>query len=155
MNRKESPILITTAQLTLYLIKLLAVWIFFRGHNAPGGGFIAGLVLAGAIALQGLVYGWRHAQRLVPLPYPVIIGLGLLLAFGNGLAGPLLGYPFLEHTYTHLHLPLLGDVELASATVFDFGVLLVVVGGMKAILLTISEEKSPGRTPPGEAETRG
>lgn len=154
MKRKESPILITVAQISLYLIKLLAVWIFLRGHNAPGGGFIAGLVLAGAIALQGLAYGWKHAQRILPFPYTAIMATGVLLAFGSGLAGPVLGQPFLEHWFTHVQVPLIGDVELATASIFDLGVLLVVVGAMKAVLLTISAEKSAGWTNPGEAQTR-
>lgn len=154
MKLKESPILVTAAQVSLYLIKILAVWIFLRGHNAPGGGFIAGLVLAGAVALQGLAFGWKHAQRLLPFPYTVIMATGVLLAFANGIAGSLLGYAYMEHAFTHVHIPIVGDIELASASIFDLGVLLVVVGGMKAVLLTISEEKSEGRTNPGEAQTR-
>lgn len=151
----SSPVLQAVAQITLYLVKLVAVWLFLRGHQHPGGGFIAALVMTAAIALQGIAFGWEHANRILPYPTPVMVGLGLFLAVGTGTAGPLLGLPFLTHGFVELELPVLGHLELASAAVFDLGVFLVVVAGAKAILLALAMEKVQDMPVPGESVARG
>lgn len=127
----------TVAHVGIYVIQVVAVWIFLRGHNAPGGGFIAGLVTAGALALAALAFGTRRAAAFIPLPAPALIAAGLLLAIGTGVGGVLLGVPFLTHTFRDVHLPLLGDVEIATATIFDLGVYLGVVGTAKIVLVVL------------------
>ena len=52
----------------------------------------------------------------------------------------LFGYPFLTSTFGHLHVPWLGDVEIASAFFFDLGVYFVVVGGTLLMIMTLAEE---------------
>jgi multicomponent K+:H+ antiporter subunit A len=130
----------------LPLALAVAIYIFLRGHNLPGGGFIAGLVTGVALIAQSLAYGSDHAQTRLPRRYPALLALGLACAVGIGMASGLFGRPFLTSTHGHMALPLLGDMELASATVFDLGVYIVVVA---TVLLILSEL---GRIAPREAQ---
>ena len=117
------------------LALLVAIFILLRGHSLPGGGFIAGLITAVALIMQYLANGveWTH-ERMKANLHPVI-GLGLLIGLLTGLASLVLGYPFLTSTFTHVHWPIIGDFELASAIAFDLGVYLVVVGATLLILV--------------------
>ncbi len=128
------PIMATLVRLLLPLALLVAVFIFLRGHNLPGGGFIAGLVTAVALVTQYLANGvdWTHAR--MPRNLHPAIGLGLLVALVTGATSMLLGYPFLTSAFTHVHWPF-ADFELASAIAFDLGVYLVVVGATLLILV--------------------
>ncbi|MCG6943211.1 MAG: monovalent cation/H+ antiporter subunit A [Thiohalocapsa sp.] len=128
------PIMAALVRLLLPLALLVAVFIFLRGHNLPGGGFIAGLVTAVALIMQYLANGvdWTHAR--MPRNLHPAIGLGLLTALVTGSASMLLGYPFLTSAFTHVHWPF-ADFELASAIAFDLGVYLVVVGATLLILV--------------------
>jgi len=128
------PIMAALVRLLLPLALLVAVFIFLRGHNLPGGGFIAGLVTAVALIMQYLANGvtWTH-ERMPGNLHPAI-GLGLLIAVVTGTVSMALGYPFLTSAYTHVHLPF-ADFELASAIAFDLGVYLVVVGATLLILV--------------------
>jgi multicomponent K+:H+ antiporter subunit A len=114
----------------------VSVYIFMRGHNLPGGGFIAGLITGVALILQYLATGIDMARARLAVDPVKMFGFGLALATLTGLAAWLFRRPFLTSAHTHLHLPVIGDVELASALVFDLGVYLVVVA---AVLLILSE----------------
>ncbi len=123
------------ARLILPLALLVSVFIFLRGHNEPGGGFIAGLITAVALILLQVAYG----QRLGTNPhgrafFQTLPASGVLIATATGLVSLLLGYPFLTSSFGHFNLPLIGEIELASAMVFDLGVYLTVVGGTLLIL---------------------
>jgi multicomponent K+:H+ antiporter subunit A len=131
-------ILSVTSRLVFPLTLLVATYLFLRGHNLPGGGFIAGLLTALALVLRLLADGRPATETRHGLHYPTVIALGLLLAVLTGLSSWLLGYPFLSSAFTHLHWPVVGDFELASALVFDLGVYLTVVGVVMLILTAIS-----------------
>ncbi len=152
MRWKESPVLTTVVQVSLYVIKIIAIWIFLRGHQLPGGGFIAGLVVAAAITLQGLAFGASAARSIFPAPFWALLGGGLAVALSTVVLPTLFGHAFMKHFWGHLHLPLFGDLEWATAAVFDLGVFLVVVGTAKSVLLHIAEEKQAELDYPGEAE---
>ena len=128
-------IMAALTRLLLPLVLLVSVFILLRGHNLPGGGFIAGLIAAVGLIMQYLTNGveWTH-RRLSDNLHPVI-GAGLLIALLTGLASLALGYPFLTSAFTHVHWPIVGDFELASAMAFDLGVYLVVVGATLLILI--------------------
>lgn len=125
------------ARLLLPLALLVAVFIFLRGHNAPGGGFIAGLITAAALILQYLASGADWTQRRLPRNLSSLIAWGLLTAILTGLASLVFGYPFLTSAFVHLHWPVVGEFELASAMLFDLGVYLVVVGATLLILIQL------------------
>jgi len=118
----------------LPLALLVSLYILLRGHNAPGGGFIAGLVAGTAIILQHLASGLAWTGGRLRLDYFPLIGAGLLAAALTGLAALALGHPLLTSATRHLELPLLGHLELASAMAFDLGVFLAVVGTVILVL---------------------
>lgn len=136
---RNSLLLQTIARIVLPPALLFAVYLLSRGHNMPGGGFVAGLMVASAVILQ-YVAGGRHSANGVPAFDPKkLIPIGLVVALGAGIVPMLLSYPFLTSTFTYVDVPVLGNFELASAMVFDIGVFLVVAGVMLTILLAIEE----------------
>ena len=118
----------------LPLTLTVSVYIFLRGHNLPGGGFVAGLITSVALVVQYLANGNAFAQRRMPRNAAVLLSLGLLLASGVGMASWLFDRPFLTTAHGHVELPLIGEVELASAMIFDLGVYLVVVTVVVTVL---------------------
>lgn len=153
MKWRDTYVLPVIAQASLYAIRLVAVWIFLRGHQEPGGGFVAGLVVAASVAVHGLAFGTQSAASVFPLPVPTLLGLGLSFAFGTVFLPILFGYPFMQHFWGNLSVPLLGDLEWATAAVFDLGVFLVVVGAAKSILLHIAGDQAADGQADGEAGT--
>ncbi|UXJ51432.1 monovalent cation/H+ antiporter subunit A [Pseudomonas citronellolis] len=144
------PILATLARLLLPLALLVAVFIFLRGHNLPGGGFIAGLVTAVALILQYIACGSRWVHTRLPLNYSRTAGLGVFVAGLTGLGSWAFGYPFLTSSFGHFHLPLVGEFELATAMLFDLGVYLTVVGATLLILAGLGELNAPPQPAPAK-----
>ena len=130
-------IMATLTQILLPLALLVAAFILLRGHNQPGGGFIAGLITAVALIVQYLANGTHWTRQRMPSDSHPLIAWGLAIAAGTGLASWWFGAPFLTSTYGYLHWPVVGDFELASAMAFDLGVFLVVVGATLMILLNL------------------
>ncbi len=128
-------IMASLTRLLLPLALLVSVFILLRGHNLPGGGFIAGLVTAVALIMQYMANGvaWTHARLSANMHPAIAAGLGI--ATLTGLASFYFEHPFLTSTFGHLHWPLVGDIHLASAMAFDLGVYLVVVGATLLILI--------------------
>ncbi|MDD2048280.1 monovalent cation/H+ antiporter subunit A [Pseudomonas putida] len=134
-------------RLLLPIALVVSMYLFMRGHNQPGGGFVAGLVMSVAFILQYMVAGtqWVEAQMsLRPLRW---MGTGLLCATLTGGGAMLLGYPFLTTHTAHLHLPLLGDIHFASALFFDVGIFTVVVGSTLLILTALAHQSVRGHRP--------
>ena len=128
-------IMASFTRLLLPLALMVSIYILLRGHNLPGGGFIAGLITAVALLMQYLANGASWTQARLSINMHTVIGLGLLIATLTGLASWIFGYPFLTSTFSHLHWPVIGEFELASAMAFDLGVYLVVVGTTLLILI--------------------
>ncbi len=120
----------------LPLALAVAVYIFLRGHNLPGGGFIAGLVVAIAILLQYVSAGAAFAGARLRLPFVGLLATGLLIATATGAGSWLFSMPFLTSSYTYVTLPIVGKFELATAMLFDFGIFLVVLG---TLLIALTE----------------
>ncbi|MFC4726748.1 monovalent cation/H+ antiporter subunit A [Coralloluteibacterium thermophilus] len=138
-------------QLLLPVALAVSAYLFLRGHNQPGGGFIAGLVLVVPMLLMYLVSGvGRVHERLAP-NYPRIIGIGLLLAVATGVAPMLFGLPFLTSDHWHPHLPVIGEVPIASVLGFDLGVYLVVGAASLLALSSLGAIRRPASTPTKES----
>ncbi|MDI4637051.1 MULTISPECIES: monovalent cation/H+ antiporter subunit A [Halomonadaceae] len=138
-------ILTSVSQWLLPLALLVSVFIFLRGHNQPGGGFIAGLVTAVALILVYMARGVEWTQNRLDFPYqPVAIG-GVAVATLTGLGSWLFGRPFLTSAFGHFKLPLIGEFELATAMLFDLGVYLAVVGATLMILANLGKVTTPHR----------
>ena len=129
-------LLVVVTRVLLPLALTVGVYIFLRGHNQPGGGFIAGLVVAIAMLMQAIASGHAWAVSRQRLNAHTLLGLGVLIAGFTGLASFLVGRPFLTSTFGYLPIPAIGEVELASAIAFDLGVFLAVVG---TVILSLSQ----------------
>lgn len=129
---------------------MIAVYFFMRGHNLPGGGFVAGLIFATALIVQYMVAGTDWVESHLRLRPHRWIGYGLLTATLTGIGAWFFGYPFLTSHTAHLTLPLLGEIHIPSAFVFDLGVFLVVVGTTMLILVALAHQSLRShRMPPG------
>ncbi len=132
------------ARLMLPLAGVIAFYIFLRGHNEPGGGFIAGLVLAVALLLQFIANGQRWVEARMATDFRLLIAGGLVIAGLTGMAAWWFGSPFLTSTYDYPWLPGVGGVPLASAALFDLGVFLVVVGATMVALISLARMRRDG-----------
>jgi len=135
-----SIILQTIARQALYVIMIFSFFLLGRGHNEPGGGFIAGLLSAAAVVVLYLAFDLAFVKRALPIDYKYLIALGLLMAVGTGVGGMLFSEVFLNQSFRYVHLPFFGKLELTTAFLFDFGVWLVVVGGTLTVISAIGEE---------------
>ena len=107
---------------------LFSAFLLFAGHNAPGGGFVGGLVAAAALVLRYVAGGAEEVDRVVSVHELTLLGTGLLLAALTGVAGWFLGDAFLYGAKYEFELLVFGPVKVTSALVFDVGVYLVVLG---------------------------
>lgn len=115
-------------RLLMPIMLLVAVYILLRGHNLPGGGFIAGLIAAVAFIVQYMANGIEWTSNRLGFGKHFLIGCGALIAGVTGMASKIFGYPFLTSAFTHVNWPIVGEFEIASSIAFDMGVFLVVVG---------------------------
>ena len=139
--RTNNIILETSIKVLLFIIVLYSVYIFTAGHYYPGGGFIGGLMTAGAIVLLLITYDIKTVAKILPINYRTLTAVGLLFAIGTSAGSLLFNVPFLTHIFTHIDVPLLGDLSLHTATLFDLGVYFVVVGVTMTIIQTIGEDE--------------
>ncbi len=128
------PVPADLAQILFPLTLVVSIFLFLRGHNAPGGGFIAGLTLAVPLLVQYVIQGAKSVESRFGFDYIRLIGAGLTVAVVSGATSMLFGVPFLTSGHHDLVLPWLGTIGLASAAAFDVGVYLVVFGGTMLML---------------------
>ena len=130
--------LVVVTRLILPITLVVGLYIFLRGHNTPGGGFIAGLVVAIALVSQYMASGYAWAQERQKIQYHALIGAGVMAAGITGIGAWFGALPFLTSTYGYVKLPGLEKFELASAMGFDLGVFLCVVGAVMLMLNSLS-----------------
>lgn len=152
-----SPLMLRiTMSWVLPLAIVVSLYIFLRGHNLPGGGFIAGLITAIALIIQYLALGQDEAERLLKAKsgrrYEQWIGAGLLFAGLTGMAAWAWGRPFLTSAQTHIHPFLIGDVHLASAAAFDIGVYVTVVGATMLLISVLGDSRHSTMSGPVQEE---
>jgi len=135
---RHPMMLVVAARFLLPVAMMVGVYIYLRGHNLPGGGFVAGLVFAIALVLQYLAsgHGWSQARQRID--YHAFIGAGVLVASAAGVGSWLAGRPFLTSAYGYIHLWPLEEFEWATAAVFDLGVFLCVLGAVMLALASVS-----------------
>lgn len=141
----QLPVPADLAQMMFPLTLTVSLFLFLRGHNQPGGGFIAGLVLAVLLLMQYVIQGADSVQSRFGFDYVRLIGAGLMLALLSGAASLAFDVPFLTSGHAEWQLPWVGKLELASVLVFDCGVYLVVFGSVMLMLSMLGTLK-PSRT---------
>jgi multicomponent Na+:H+ antiporter subunit A len=134
---RESLILRTSVRIVFPVAIVLSLFLLFAGHNAPGGGFIAGLVAGAALVMRPP----GDLDRVIPIPPPVVLGTGLVISTATAIAGLLNGGELLESSKFERDLPVLGVVKATSALPFDIGVFLVVIGLVLTAQRFLGEEE--------------
>jgi len=150
----EPLMLRMAARVVLPMALVVTAFIFWRGHNLPGGGFIAGLVTAVALVLQYMALGQARAESILHgvagRRFTRWIGLGLGIAWLTGVGAFVFGKPFLTSAHGHPSVPLLGELPLATAALFDLGVFVTVVGATLLMLSVLgAASREPARVPRG------
>ena len=129
-----SSILQTATRLLMPLLLLFALFLLFRGHNAPGGGFVAGLVVAAAFVLHAMAYGVAASRRALLVPPPLLLPIGLSVALISAVPAGVLGLPFMTGVWTTGGA---GGIAVGTPLVFDIGVFLAVIGVVLTIVFTL------------------
>ena len=140
MTPRRSLILDVTTRLVFDATLVLSAYLLFAGHNQPGGGFVGGLVAAAAVALRYIAGGIDEVRSLVNLRPWTFLAVGLALAAGTALVPLVLGDGPLNQDAYELQVALLGKVKATTATAFDTGVYLIVVGLVLMIFEGLGDE---------------
>ncbi|MDV4168663.1 monovalent cation/H+ antiporter subunit A [Rhodovulum sp. FJ3] len=130
--------MVVVTRVIMPVVLLVGFYIFMRGHNEPGGGFIAGLIVSIAVVMQYMASGFSWASARLKYPYHGVIGAGVLVAGLTGIGSWFVGKPFLTSDFTYVRIPPFHKFELATAALFDLGVFLAVVGAVMLSLESFS-----------------
>lgn len=131
-----SLILRVASKILLVLTLLFSIWALFRGHNAPGGGFIGGLLAASGFALYLFAHGSNALRRVIRINLSLMLAFGLLAGLMSGVIGMMDGRPFLSGVWTNFNI--LG-IKIGSPILFDIGVYLVILASVLTIMLALEE----------------
>lgn len=135
----SSVIMRTTGRTLVALLTMFSFFLLLRGHDHPGGGFIGGLIAGSAFGLYAMAYGERSARQALTVDPLTLVATGLLIALASGMAGPLMGQPFLTGTWYDVDVGALGTVRFGTPVLFDIGVYVLVVGMTTALIFTLGE----------------
>lgn len=128
-STSDSFVLETVTRLVFFVLNIFALYLFLRGHNEPGGGFIAGLVTGLSFLLLSLGIGLDETNRVMRVDPARVAFLGLAIAVASACIPLFLGQTFFQHSHPYFKdVPVLGDVYLGTPLFFDLGVYLIVAG---------------------------
>tara|TARA_B110000503_G_scaffold55860_2_gene89652 strand:- start:8965 stop:11823 length:2859 start_codon:yes stop_codon:yes gene_type:complete len=130
--------MVVVTRVIMPVVLMVGFYIFWRGHNVPGGGFIAGLVVSIAVVMQYMASGFSWTSARLRYPYHGVIGTGVLIAGLTGIGSWFFGKPFLTSDFTYVRIPPFEKFELATAALFDLGVFFAVVGAVMLSLESFS-----------------
>lgn len=139
MTGMDSLILRTATRFMMPLLLLFSLFVLLRGHNEPGGGFIAGLVAAVAFSLYAFAFDTRGARDIMWMEPRMMLGSGLFIATLSGIPAIFQGRAFFAAIWWPVEVPVLGEIKLSTPLVFDIGVYMVVIGSVMAIVLALAE----------------
>ncbi|MDQ1848558.1 monovalent cation/H+ antiporter subunit A [Gemmobacter fulvus] len=130
--------MVVATRMMLPIALMVGIYIFLRGHNVPGGGFVSGLVVSIALVMQYMAsgFGWTAARQ--KIDYHGLIGAGVLIAAATGIGSWFAGRPFMTSNYGYFEIWPLEKFELATAALFDLGVFLTVLGAVMLALSSLS-----------------
>lgn len=135
-----SLILRTATTILSPLLLFMSLFLLFRGHNQPGGGFVGGLMAATAFSLWAIAYDVRQAYARLGIDPHLLVGIGLVLAIASAWISWMKGLAFMTSQWFKINVPLLGSLEFSTPMVFDIGVYLVVLGVLMMMILNLAEE---------------
>src|SRR5699024_1257408 len=130
----------TVTQVVGFIILTLATYLFFSGHDAPGGGFIGGLVLASEFVLILLAVDFETLKEELPVDFKRVGAAGVFIVLASGFSSVFFGEPFLNQVFLEFTVPFFGTIEWTYGTIFEIGGALTVIGVVVTIILSISED---------------
>ncbi|GGA96896.1 Na(+)/H(+) antiporter subunit B [Macrococcus hajekii] len=136
--RENDVMLETISKVVIIIILTFGFYIFFNGHNGPGGGFIGGLVFASAFILMFLTFDAERIRESLPFDFTYLIVGGSVISLSILFLPLLFGDAWLTQYDTYFEMPWVGEFHFTTVAVFEFGILLTVLGVVMTILLTIS-----------------
>ncbi|TDT77076.1 multisubunit potassium/proton antiporter PhaA subunit /multisubunit potassium/proton antiporter PhaB subunit [Litoreibacter halocynthiae] len=142
--------MVVLTRVIMPVVLLVGFYIFWRGHNEPGGGFIAGLIVSIGVVMQYMASGFAWTSARLRYPYHGVIGAGVLIAGFTGIGSWFVGKPFLTSDFTYVRIPPFEKFELATAALFDLGVFLAVVGAVMLSLESFSRLARRAHVPDSE-----
>jgi multicomponent K+:H+ antiporter subunit A len=142
--------MVVLTRVMMPVVLMVGFYIFLRGHNEPGGGFIAGLIVSIAVVIQYMASGFVWTSARLRYPYHGVIGAGVLIAGLTGIGSWFVDKPFLTSYFTYVRVPPFHKFELATAALFDLGVFLSVVGAVMLTLESFSRLARRAHTPDSE-----
>jgi multicomponent Na+:H+ antiporter subunit B len=155
MTGPQSYIFKAVVRFLFFLVNVFAIYLLLRGHNLPGGGFIAGLATAISLILLSLAIGLEELHRVMRFDPVRLAAIGLAVAALTGAAPMLLNRPFLEHfNFLFDRVPLVGELHVGTPLIFDVGVYLVVVGIACKIIFVLGKSTQRLRALVAEEEAR-
>ncbi|BCU51579.1 Na+/H+ antiporter Mnh2 subunit B [Staphylococcus auricularis] len=140
--KENDVVLKTVTKIVVFILLTFGFYVFFAGHNNPGGGFIGGLIFSSAFLLMFLAFDVKQVLLSLPVDFRILMIIGSLITVATAVVPMFFGKPFLYQTDAHIDLPLLGDLHVTTVTLFESGVLLTVVGVVVTVMLSISGGRS-------------
>ena len=147
---RHPMMMVVVTRVIMPIVLVVGAFVFWRGHNEPGGGFIAGLIVSIAFVMQYMASGFAWTSARLRYPYHGVIGAGVLVAGLTGIGSWFFGAPFLSSAYTYVRIPPFQEFELATAALFDLGVFLAVVGAVMLSLESFSRLARRAHVPEDE-----
>ncbi|WP_405112286.1 Na+/H+ antiporter subunit A [Paenibacillus sp. FSL K6-1217] len=138
--RSNDVLLQSVAKVAFVIIITFSLYLFFAGHNQPGGGFIGALMAAAALVLIAIAFGTEFVEKVLPVDYRKLIAVGIMIAFLTGIGSFVFDAPFLTQAFDYYDLPVMGKTELTTAMLFDLGVYLSVIGVTMNIIFTVGRD---------------
>jgi len=137
---RRSLLLEVVTRMIFHVIVVFSVYVLFVGHDEPGGGFAAGLIVGLALALRYLAGGAYELGEAAPWDPGILMGVGLFIASATAIYGVIAGGAALESTILKATVPLLGDLKFVTSSIFDIGVYFIVIGLVLDVLRAMGAE---------------
>lgn len=140
--KENDVVLRTVTKLVVFILLTFGFYVFFAGHNNPGGGFIGGLIFSSAFILMFLAFNVEEVLESLPIDFRILMIIGALVSSITAIMPTFFGKPFLSKYETTLTLPILGHIHVTTITLFELGILFSVVGVIVTVMLSLSGGRS-------------
>lgn len=140
--KENDVVLRTVTKLVVFILLTFGFYVFFAGHNNPGGGFIGGLIFSSAFILMFLAFNVEEVLESLPIDFRILMIIGALVSSITAIMPTFFGKPFLSQYETTLTLLILGHIHVTTITLFELGILFSVVGVIVTVMLSLSGGRS-------------
>lgn len=140
--KENDVVLRTVTKLVVFILLTFGFYVFFAGHNNPGGGFIGGLIFSSAFILMFLAFNVEEVLESLPIDFRILMIIGALVSSFTAIMPTFFGKPFLSQYETILTLPILGHIHVTTIILFELGILFSVVGVIVTVMLSLSGGRS-------------